>query len=148
MGPAAFRGQGSAPETLGLSILKQAPGLRLGVSCQAEAVVHVCPAHRGAGLGGTTAPLGRGCSAPTIAGERLAERCGNGHDSLRPSVARSTLWATPHWVSHSELRTEEHSWPFRFPQVSSDQGWGQGVRFQSQPVGQNPSKVQIGQHLF
>ena len=52
VGPAAFRGQGSAPETLGSSILKQAPGLRLGVSCQAEAVVHVCPAHRGAGLRG------------------------------------------------------------------------------------------------
>lgn len=60
-------------------------------------------------------------------------------------AARSALPASLPWVLQSELQTAE---PFRFPQGSSERGWGHGVRLQSQPVRQKPGKVKISQHLF
>lgn len=70
---------------------------------------------------------------------------GAGLNDQRLSLARSALPASLPWVLQSELQTAE---PFRFPQGSSERGWGHGVRLQSQPVRQKPGKVKIGQHLF
>ena len=70
---------------------------------------------------------------------------GAGLNNRRLSLARSALPASLPWVLQSELQTAE---PFRFPQGSSERGWGHGVRLQSQPVRQKPGKDKIGQCLF